>query len=147
MGTRSSIGIQNENGTVDSIYCHWDGCPSHHAPILLKHYTSESKVRKLIKYGDMSSLRPDISPRPGTHHSFDKPQGNVCIYYHRDRGEEWNDTKPVRFGSISDWQKAAPGRGQYIGYLFKNNKWYFADELYECPEKQLQELTEDFDQE
>ena len=25
MGTRSNIGIQNEDGSYDVIYCHWDG--------------------------------------------------------------------------------------------------------------------------
>jgi len=146
MGTRSSIGIENNDGTVDSIYCHWDGYPSHHAPILLKYYDSEEKVREIIKYGDMSSLRKAVNPEPRTHHSFNKQQSDVCVYYHRDRGEEWNDTKPLHFENITKWQENTAERfGEYL-YLFKDNKWYLVGtddsdkEIYK-----LQELTEDSD--
>ena len=48
MATRSKIAIEDQDGTVRSIYCHWDGYPSHHGPILLEHYTTQEKVESLI---------------------------------------------------------------------------------------------------
>ena len=36
MSTRSNIAIKRKNGTVESIYCHWDGYLSYNGKILLK---------------------------------------------------------------------------------------------------------------
>ena len=55
MGTRSRIAIRNADNTYLSVYCHWDGYPSHHAPILQQHYDTEDKVRALLAGGDFSS--------------------------------------------------------------------------------------------
>ena len=59
MATRSRIAIENQDGTVLSIYCHWDGYPSHHGPILLENYTTQEKVESLIALGSISSLAPE----------------------------------------------------------------------------------------
>jgi hypothetical protein len=59
MATRSAIGYALPSGKVRAVYCHWDGNPSHHLPILEKHYASLPKVRALIKPGSMSSLRTE----------------------------------------------------------------------------------------
>jgi len=48
MATTSRIAILNFDGSVDSIYCHYDGYPSHNGKILLKYYNDEMKIRKLI---------------------------------------------------------------------------------------------------
>ena len=39
MATRSNTGIENENGRVSAIYCHWDGYPEHNGRILKEHYS------------------------------------------------------------------------------------------------------------
>ena len=75
MSTRSNIGILNEDGTVDYIYCHFDGYLDHNGRILNEHYNTEEKVRELILLGDMRALVENIE------HS---------IFYHRDRGEKLN---------------------------------------------------------
>lgn len=56
MGTRSNIGILNENNTVTKIYCHWDGYPEGVGAVLKAHYTEEAKVRALMAFGDLSSI-------------------------------------------------------------------------------------------
>ena len=40
MGTRSKIGILRRDGTVDHIYCHWDGYPEHNGVILFNDYSN-----------------------------------------------------------------------------------------------------------
>ena len=60
MGTRSRIAIRNADNTYLSVYCHWDGYPSHHGPILQEHYNSEDKVRALLAGGDFSSLESNF---------------------------------------------------------------------------------------
>lgn len=65
MGTRSTIGVLNTDGSVSAVYCHWDGYPEHNGKILMENYTTEEKVRELIDLGSISSLsecgEPDIS--------------------------------------------------------------------------------------
>ena len=41
MSTNSRIGILHEDGTTETIYCHWDGYPEHQMPILTEHYNTE----------------------------------------------------------------------------------------------------------
>lgn len=58
MATRSRIGILNEEKmTVDSIYCHWDGYPKGGVgEVLFEHWRTEERVRRLIRFGEISSL-------------------------------------------------------------------------------------------
>jgi hypothetical protein len=102
MSTRSAIIIENKDGTAEGIYCHSDGYPEHQAPILLKHYNTEERVRQLIALGDLSVLRENI----GEKHDFDKDSEKAyknkwCTAYTRDRGE---DTPPT---SGKNWQEVA----------------------------------------
>src|SRR4029450_988789 len=54
MATRARVGVRNEDGTVTSIYTHWDGYPEHHLPILTEAYATEERARALIALGDVS---------------------------------------------------------------------------------------------
>ena len=85
MATRSRIGIQNEDGSVTSVYCHWDGYPENNGDILVVHYKEREKVQKLIGLGSLSSLAPEIDAPEG--HSYENPVPGVTVAYHRDRGE------------------------------------------------------------
>lgn len=89
MGTRSQIGILESDGSVTSIYCHWDGYVEHHGPILRDHYKTEEKVRALLAIGDISVLGAEI----GEKHDFDAAPKGVCDAYGRDRGEESTEAK------------------------------------------------------
>ena len=100
MSTRSNIAMLNNDGTVTTIYCHWDGYPSYNGKILSEYYNTTDKVTELIKYGDLSSLQPNVYPTAP--HSFEEPQEDVCIYYHRDRGDDWETVKPKTFNSLND---------------------------------------------
>jgi len=75
MATRSRIAIEKQDGTVESIYCHFDGYLSNNGEILQNHYSTKEKMKKLIKLGDISKLG-------------DTPK--TTIAYHRDRGENLN---------------------------------------------------------
>lgn len=56
MSTRSRIGISQEDGSVKSIYCHYDGYPEGVGQTLMQNYTSPVEVMNLINKGDLSSL-------------------------------------------------------------------------------------------
>jgi hypothetical protein len=98
MGTRSTIALEYADGTVEQVYCHWDGYLSNNGKILAEHYSDPFKLRKLIDLGDLSSLRPTI----GVQHPFSSFQletkeerdahealvENMCTFYGRDRNEK-----------------------------------------------------------
>lgn len=118
MATRSRIAIENEDGSVTSIYCHWDGYPEHVGRILQEYYTDREKVKKLIALGSLSSLFPELEAPTDAVHSFDKPLDGITIAYHRDRGEELHQqihkSKENFFG----------GEIEEYGYLFtKEGVW------------------------
>ena len=125
MSTRSEIGILNNDGTVTSIYCHWDGYPEYNGKILSLYYTSEEKVRELINNGDLSSLAENINPNKDFNHDFEKPQDYVCVYYHRGRSEPWEQVKPRTYSDVSKWTKEIKKGWQEYIYLFKGGKWCF----------------------
>jgi hypothetical protein len=89
MATRSRIGMEQPNGEVRSVYCHWDGYPEGVGATLQEHYTDPAKVEALIALGDISYLRKYVAPMPGESHSFNNPAEGVTVAYHRDRGEEF----------------------------------------------------------
>lgn len=94
MATRSRIAIENENGTVTSIYCHYDGYPnSGVGETLQQHYTDPERVKKLINLGNISSLYSEIDIPEGVKHDFNRPEDGITIAYHRDRDEDFNQEK------------------------------------------------------
>lgn len=117
MGTRSRIGILNDDNTVTSVYCHWDGYPEHNGKILYNYYNTKEKILELLSYGNISSLGENI----GTAHDFNKPVSGICTFYGRDRGE--NDVLPF----ISESEKCYYDNGEEYNYLYKDGKWFIND--------------------
>jgi hypothetical protein len=140
MGTRSRIGIENQDGTITSVYCHWDGYLEHNGKILFETYNTEEKIRELLSYGSIGSLANDI----GVQHPFDNPHPfrspeynefmKMTTFYGRDRGEEElvkftnNWSKPPIFSvealvhpTVSDFLSYS----EEYTYLFKDGKWVY----------------------
>jgi len=90
MAIRSRIAIENQDGTVQSIYCHWDGYVNGVGKTLFEHYDRE-KLKSLIELGDISSLGILLEPTD-PNHTFENPQQGVTIAYCRDRGEDFHST-------------------------------------------------------
>jgi hypothetical protein len=59
MATRSRIGIELKDGSVLSVYHHWDGYPEWLGRILNTHYNTRQQVSELIDGGDMSCCWTD----------------------------------------------------------------------------------------
>lgn len=123
MATRSRIAIEREGGSVESIYCHWDGYPSNNGVILLENYTDRKKVEGLIALGDISSLDEEVEPTNGSQHAYDSPEKGVTVAYHRDRGEEKRGPEYHR-----DLDHFVRSDVEEYGYLFtKEGEWLFVD--------------------
>jgi hypothetical protein len=104
MATRSNIGIENENGRVSAIYCHWDGYPEYNGKILKEHYSDRNKLQQLLELGDISSLKEDL----------DKVEA-----YHRDLCKAY--CPPVEYLNIKSFSRLV---GYEYGYvLTKEGEW------------------------
>jgi hypothetical protein len=112
MGTRSTIALEYADGTVDQIYCHWDGYLEHNGQILQKHYSDPFVLRQLMDLGDMSSL----GERIGTQHAFDKAPEGECTFYKRDRNESGCEAK--RFKSYEEY--VADHQYEEYEYILRN---------------------------
>lgn len=113
MATRSRIAIERPGERYDSIYCHWDGYPSHNGKILLEHYTDPAKVEALLDLGQISILGAEI----GEKHFFDTPSSEQASEWLRDflsRHEEFKqiimaeevDPKALYDQITEDWTTA-----------------------------------------
>lgn len=126
MSTNSRIGILHNDGTTETIYCHWDGYPAHHMPILTEHYDTIEKVRALVALGDISILGERIAPDADEQHSFEMPAESVTLAYHRDR----NDPPQPAVTHKSILSLIQGERGIPYFYLFDEEKgaWLPPDE-------------------
>lgn len=75
MGTRSTIALEFADGTIEQVYCHWDGYLSHNGAMLVQHYMDPFKVKQLLALGGFSSLEASVKDTQKT-------------AYHSARGEE-----------------------------------------------------------
>ena len=137
MGTRSTIALEFADGTVEQVYCHWDGYLEHNGKILAEHYSDPFVLRDLIDMGDMSSLGKVI----GKQHPFgpnynetdpvkkaaiqkkidEASKAGYCTFYARDRGETGVSAK--KFVDFQDYL-AHHQYEEYEYILRKDGNWY-----------------------
>lgn len=113
MSTRSRIGVEDGNGCVQSIYCHWDGHPETVGLILARGYRTRGAAEALIMLGDLSQLGEDI---------------RSCDAYHRDWGRAWEASGPESHRDAESYRREGRDDGwiRYL-YLFRDGGWRVAD--------------------
>ena len=117
MSTNSTVAVKTDKG-YESIYVHWDGYFSYMYPMLSENYNSWERATALVSFGDASSINKRIMPSHGSNHSFDHPEEDVCVFYHRDRGEHWARVEPTFCLTKGEVLKS-----QYYVYIFEDNVW------------------------
>ena len=119
MSTRSLIAKATEHG-FEAIYCHHDGYPEHHGPILTQHYATEEAVNALLELGDLSAL----GPRLGQAQDFCKrdPSSDSWLAYGRDRGDK--DAGMRGFATEEELLASAEKRWAQFVYLFRDGRWF-----------------------
>ena len=106
MSTRSRIGIELKDGSILSVYHHYDGYPEWLGTKLEEHYNSKDKVSQLIDGGDMSvCLDDDGNPNP--------------IYYSQ-RGE---DCPPQLDPSLGAYCDKLSGEEYHYVYKLVNDEY------------------------
>ena len=110
-----------KDGSVLSIYSHWDNYPEHNGRILRTHYNTKEKVTSLIDNGDVS-----------------------CLWTDKDwNGNVWSDCKYQTLTYAMRGENRPPridvnlieylGDNEEFAYLFTNGEWV-CYELGETPE-------------
>jgi hypothetical protein len=126
MSTRSRIAIENQNGSVKSIYCHFDGYLSGVGRTLKEYYTTQAKVEALIELGNISAL--EMTPES-------------TVAYARDRGEDLNFKE---FKTVPELFEHGFNSGEEYVYCFtKNNIWL----VMEVGSNQVNDLEVAFEEE
>jgi hypothetical protein len=105
MSTRSTIAIENKDGSIEKVYCHFDGYLQHNGTILQNHYKTEAQVRLLIK-ADISGI--DVKDGLPTPHHYIDPQKMFA--------------KP--YANHAEYVSSIDSLFHEFNYLFrKNGKW------------------------
>jgi len=123
MATRSTIAIQLENGSINQVYCHWDGYLENNGKILMENYKNTEIIKELISKGSISILDININPSKDSKHDFNNKQNDVCVFYHRDRDE---DLDINTFKNLENYTLNA--NFEEYNYIFINNKWYYFED-------------------
>jgi len=122
MSTRSLIARRTEEGKYEAVYCHLDGTPEHHMPILDRHYADDEAVEKLLALGDLSILGTELGQKHDfrTHGESTGTQ-DWCLAYERDRGDR---TSPRRtYADDKELLADADRRWAAYIYLFQDGRW------------------------
>jgi hypothetical protein len=110
MATRSRIGIELKNGSVLSVYHHWDGYPEWLGRILTTHYNTRALAAELIDGGDMSCCWTKDRWNSETEAQEYGPQ------YYSQRGE---DSPPRHDKDLNEYLC----NGEEYAYLFTKGEW------------------------
>ena len=130
MSTRSRIGLELKNGSILSVYHHWDGYPEWLGRILKTHYNSKELASELIDGGDMSCCWTKMR------HTKDGAT-EVEEYgaeYYSDRGE---NCPPFYDNSVEDYLSD----GEEYAYLFTDGEWVCYD-MHQFDQRKSPELVE-----
>ena len=116
MATSSTIAVKMNKG-YKTIYCHNDGYPEYMYPMLRDWYGTQERAEALVSFGDASFIAKRLVPSQDSNHHFDHPEEDVCIFYHRDRGELWRQNAPVLM------TKEEAISNHYYVYIFEDGHW------------------------
>jgi len=111
MATRSRIGIQLANGSILSVYCHWDGYPEFNGVKLVEHFNSYEKAAELIDGGDISALWTNAGWQNET-----LPTTGPLYYSQR------GDNSPPRLDADL-CEYLLPDNSEEFAYVFRSGEW------------------------
>lgn len=131
MATRGRIGMELKDGSVVSIYSHWDNYPEHNGRILVSDYTTPESVKELIDGGSISSLKTEQLWESKAVRTEDgnilRDENDNWVYaplrtpqplYHAERGDEIS----VQHTNFKDF--ISGDSGEEYAYLYTlNNTW------------------------
>ena len=134
MGTRSTIALEFADGTVQQVYCHWDGYLEHNGKILFENYSDPFKLRDLIDLGAISSLCATVEEsKNGAYHHWRGEElvvnkfKDIEEYYKECQGEEYDYILSPRDGK-AQW---------YVRYYDTQENWIPIEHAFEQQAKEM----------
>ena len=109
MATRGRIGIELSDGSILSVYSHWDNYPEFNGVKLQEHFNSYEKASELIDGGDISALWTNLDWNNET-------LPTTGALYYTSRGDV---TEPRYDMSL----KTYLADGEEYAYVFTNHEW------------------------
>ena len=119
MGTRSRIGIELQDNSIVSVYCHYDGYPAFNGRVLRDNYDTVEKVKELIDGGNMSCTWTNAGWGKET-----LPESGAL--YYTSRGEKIEDNAP----RLDEDMEEFFSDGEEYSYIFRNGNWFAYDMNY-----------------
>ena len=98
MGTRSTIALEYADGTVEQVYCHWDGYLSNNGKILAGHYINPFKLKELIALGGFSSLEATVEGTAAT--AYTQRGEELSVNRYKDAAEYFADCQQEEYDYI-----------------------------------------------
>jgi hypothetical protein len=127
MSTRGRLGIELADGSVLSIYNHFDSYPEFLGVKLVEHFNTREKVSSLIDGGDISALWTNLGWDNET-----LPETGPL--YYSSRGE---DCPPRLDANLNEYLSD----GEEYAYLFANSEWVCYD-MHQFEDDKLPEVVE-----
>jgi len=115
MSTRSRIGIELADGSILSVYHHYDSYPEWLGRILNTHYNTKEKAAELIDGGDMSSCWTN---ERWSNDLLDRHKEEYGPQYYSQRGE---DSPPRLDSDLCEY--LLPDNSEEYAYVFRNGEW------------------------
>lgn len=115
--TSARVGVMKPDGTIQSVFCKWDGYPEGIGTTLESFYSDERKLEQLLSLGNVSALGKEI----GEKHNFEERPKGSTTFYGRDRGDK--DAGSMVSQNESEFRGLAKSKGDAYAYLFNEGKW------------------------
>ncbi len=130
MSTRSRVGLELADGSILSIYSHYDGYPEWAGRILKTHYNTREKVENLIDEGDVSCLWTD--------NDWNGNEWSDCKYQALTYAMRGEDCPPRLDADLCEY--LLPDNNEEYAYVFRNGEWVCYN--MNCYEQKLPEVVE-----
>ena len=143
MATRSRIGLEQADGTIKSVYVHWDGYIDGVGETLKEHYNDPAKIEELLELGDISCLGTFYDKelaKESWEHQYEREwresekgkRASEMTLPYNDRGE---DTKARVDENELEYIAKAGKCGEDYVYLYKEDysgvyRWHYMETPY-----------------
>jgi hypothetical protein len=128
MGTRSRIGLELSDGSILSIYSHWDGYPEFNGVKLVENFNTKEKVQELVDLGDISCIWTNLGFNQET-----LPETGPLPY--SSRGE---DCPPRLDANKYDYL----ADGEEYAYIFTQNQQWVCYNRHQFEDNRMPEVVE-----
>ena len=134
MSTRGRIGIELKNGSILSVYHHYDSYESWLGRILKTHYNTRAKAAELIDGGDMSCAWTN---ERWSNDLLDRHKEEYGPQYYSQRGE---DCPPRLDKDLCEF--LLPDNSEEYAYVFNRNGEWVCYNMNQFDDSKLPEVVE-----